>query len=156
RGGVWLVREVQKRWPDASIIVVTAGEERDALVQCMDAGASHYFLKPINFDEFHHALETTVRQHRAQKQREHYRRHLECKVRRQTHRLGQTFLSAIKSLVRLLEARDPYTSGHSLRVCALTMQLATALGLDQKTCERLSLAAKLHDIGKVGLPEAIL
>src|ERR1700688_4316005 len=49
RGGVWLVREIQKRWPQASVIVVTAGNEMDALAQCMDAGAHHYFLKPINF-----------------------------------------------------------------------------------------------------------
>src|SRR5438067_1804757 len=38
RGGVWLVREIQKRWPEASVIVVTAGHEIDALTQCMDAG----------------------------------------------------------------------------------------------------------------------
>jgi putative two-component system response regulator len=152
RGGVWLVREIQKRWPDASVIVVTAGQESDGLTKCMDAGAHHYFLKPINFDEFHHALKATLRHH----ERARYRRHLEGTVARQTHKLRHTFLCAIDSLVRLLEARDPYTSGHSLRVCALTMRLAEKLGLGEKACQSLSLAAKLHDIGKVGLPEFIL
>jgi response regulator RpfG family c-di-GMP phosphodiesterase len=156
RGGLWLVREIQKRWPDASVIVVTAGQETDAAAQCMDAGAQHYFLKPINFDEFHHALKATLRQHDRHHERERYREHLERTVSRQTRTLRRTFLSAIDSLVRILEARDPYTSGHSLRVCALSMRLADKLGLEEKARQRLSLAAKLHDIGKVGLPENIL
>src|SRR5437868_1118889 len=42
-GGVWLVREIFRRWPDASVIVVTAGHEADGLAQCMDAGAHHFF-----------------------------------------------------------------------------------------------------------------
>jgi putative two-component system response regulator len=156
RGGVWLVQEIQRRWPDASVIVVTAGHEIDALAQCMDAGAHHYFLKPINFDEFHHALETTLRQHYRENERQRYRQHLEWTVARQTRKLRQTFLAAIDSLVRLLEARDPYTSGHSLRVCKLTLRLAERLGLGEKARHQLSLAAKLHDIGKVALPETIL
>src|SRR5262249_25722667 len=57
RGGAWLVREVQRRWPAVSVIVVTAGYEADAVGQCLEAGAHHYFLKPINLDEFRHALE---------------------------------------------------------------------------------------------------
>ena len=156
RGGVWLVREIQKRWPNIAIIVVTAGHEIDAVAQCMDAGAHHYFLKPVNFDEFHHALEATLRSHHRQKEREHYRQHLERTVARQTHKLRRTFLSAIDSLVRLLEARDPYTSGHSLRVCSLASRLAQKIGLDDKARRQLTVAAKLHDIGKVGLPESIL
>ena len=156
RGGVWLVREIQKRWPSACVIVVTAAHESDALAQCMDAGAHHYFLKPINFDEFHHALDATLRQHHRHDERERYRHYLERTVVHQTRKLRKTFLSAIESLVRLLEARDPYTSGHSLRVDTLTVRLAKKLGLNPATRARLSIAAKLHDIGKVGLPEAIL
>lgn len=156
QGGVWLVREILKRWPQASVIVVTAGQEADGLAQCMDAGAHHFFHKPINFDEFHHALEATLRDQRRRQENESQRRGLERTVSRQTRRVRQTFLSAIDSLARLLEARDPYTSGHSLRVSALTTRLAARLGLDHRDRRRLALAAKLHDIGKVALPEAIL
>jgi response regulator RpfG family c-di-GMP phosphodiesterase len=155
-GGVWLVREIQRRWPEVAVIVITAGHEVDALAQCLDAGAHHYFLKPVNFDEFHHALEATLRTHRRQRERERYRRHLERTVARQTRRIRRTFLSAIDSLVRLLEARDPYTCGHSLRVSTYKQQMAKSIGLDDRMQKRLSLAAKLHDIGKVALPEAIL
>jgi response regulator RpfG family c-di-GMP phosphodiesterase len=157
RGGLWLLREVQRRWPEAAIIVVTAGElDADTVGECLRAGAHHYFLKPINLDEFRHALEATLRSYRRHRDRERQRRRLEHIVRRKADQLRQTFLSAIDSLVRTLEARDPYTSGHSLRVRSYSLRLADTIGLDSRQRRRLSLAAKLHDIGKVGVPEAIL
>jgi HD-GYP domain-containing protein (c-di-GMP phosphodiesterase class II) len=122
----------------------------------MEAGAHHYFLKPINLDEFRHALVTTTRNFQLQKEHKRYRRFLEKTVNRQTRRLRQTFLSAIDSLVRTLEARDPYTSGHSLRVRGYAVDLARLIGWEKLRLKQLSLAAKLHDIGKVGLPEGIL
>jgi putative two-component system response regulator len=156
RGGVWLVKEVQKRWPETSVIVVTAGQDADAVSECLSAGAHHYFLKPIKLDEFQHALASTLRSYRLERDHQLYRRHLEHKVQKRTRQLRNTFLSAINSLVRTLEARDPYTSGHSLRVRRYAMLLAERLGLSERQRNHINLAAKLHDIGKLGLPEAIL
>jgi response regulator RpfG family c-di-GMP phosphodiesterase len=156
RGGVWLVREIQRRWPEVSVIVVTAGQEENAVTECLHAGAHHYFLKPIKLDEFRHALEATLRTHRLQRQRELYRRYLERTVNRQTRKIRRTFMSAIDSLVFALEARDTYTKGHSLRVRRSVLCLAGALNLDPCRRKQLSLAAKLHDIGKVGVREEIL
>lgn len=156
RGGVWLIQEIQKRWPDISIIVITAGTDDDALAQCLVAGAHHYFLKPINFDEFHHALKSTLLSYQRRREKEKHRRSLQQSLNRQTRKLRRTFFSAIDCLVRTLEARDPYTSGHSLRVRDTALQLGRRLGLDARRLKRLSLAAKLHDIGKVGLAEGIL
>jgi response regulator RpfG family c-di-GMP phosphodiesterase len=156
RGGLWLVREVQRRWPNVAVIVVTAGQDDDAVGQCLSAGAQHYFLKPINLDEFRHALETNLRSFRVQRERDCYRRRLERTVRRRDRQLRRTFLSAINSLARAVEARDPYTSGHALRVRGYCLRLAEALGLDARRRKQLSLAARLHDIGKVGVPEAVL
>jgi len=156
RGGVWLVREIQRRWPEVSVIVLTGGHDTEAVRQCLSAGAHHYFLKPIQLDEFRHVLEVTSRTFRLQCAREEYRKRLEQTVRRRTRQVRSTFLAAINSLVRTLEARDPYTCGHSLRVRNYVLMLADALGWDGRQRRRLSLAARLHDIGKVGLPEAIL
>ncbi|HZT80037.1 MAG TPA: HD domain-containing phosphohydrolase [Gemmataceae bacterium] len=156
KGGVWLVREVRRRWPDAGIIVITAGHDTEAAVECLNAGADHYFLKPIKLDEFRHALEATRRTYELQRENERYRRYLERTVCEQMRRVRSTFLSAIDSLVRAMEERDPSTAGHSLRVRRYSLRLAKALALDRKQTKRLALAAKLHDIGKVGIPEAIL
>jgi HD-GYP domain-containing protein (c-di-GMP phosphodiesterase class II) len=105
---------------------------------------------------FRHALETTWRSFQDQQASEKQRRELEREVRRQTRRVRSTFLSAIDSLVLTLEKRDPYTAGHSRRVRLYSLRLASALGLDRRELRRLNLAAKLHDIGKVAVPEAIL
>ncbi len=156
RGGVWLVREIQRRWPDVAVIVITAGQDAEAVSECLNAGAHHYFLKPIQLDEFRHVLEVTCRSNQLQRERETYRLQLEQTVRRRSRQLRRTFLSAINSLVRALEARDPYTSGHSLRVRDYALGLAEALGWNGRQRRLLNLAAKLHDIGKVGVPEAIL
>ncbi|HTU21304.1 MAG TPA: HD-GYP domain-containing protein, partial [Gemmataceae bacterium] len=73
-----------------------------------------------------------------------------------TRRVRRTFLSAIASLVRTVEERDPYTAGHARRVRAYALQLADTLGLDGRRRRQVGLAAMLHDIGKVGIPDAIL
>jgi putative two-component system response regulator len=156
QGGVWLVQEIKKRWPQTAIIVVTVGAEDEALMQCMSAGVQHYFLKPVHIDEFHHALQSTWYSQLQRRNHHRQRRHLESIVHQQSHKFQRTFFSAITSLVRTLEARDAYTSGHSLRVRKYAVQLAHYIGLDEHSKKRLSLAAKLHDIGKVGLAEGIL
>ena len=156
QGGVWLVQEIKRRWPHTAIIVVTVGAEDDALMQCLSAGVRHYFLKPVHIDEYHHALQSTWYSQLMRRENHRQRKHLESEVHRQTHKFRRTFFSAITSLARTLEARDSYTSGHSLRVCKYATQLADYIGLDEPSKKRLSLAAKLHDIGKVGLAEGIL
>lgn len=59
-------------------------------------------------------------------------------------------------LVRALEERDEYTSGHSERVAALSVAIGTQLGLDERTLEKLKRGALLHDIGKIGIRDELL
>jgi len=156
RGGVWLVREIRRRWPQVGVIVLTAGCDQNAADECRLAGAHHYFFKPIKLDEFRHVLDTAAKTYRTELENQAYRKRLEHDVRRQTNRVRRTFLSAIDSLVRTMEERDAYTAGHSLRVRCYALRLADALGLGPRQRKLVSLAAKLHDIGKVGVPEAVL
>jgi response regulator RpfG family c-di-GMP phosphodiesterase len=156
RGGIWLIEEIRRRWPEMGIIVLTAGHDPEAVSHCLEAGADHYFFKPIKLDEFRHVLEVASRTYRLQRENRLYRRHLERQVRRQTRRVRRTFLSAIDSLARAMEERDPYTAGHARRVRSYALRLAEALGLEPRLQKLVSLAAKLHDIGKAGVPEAIL
>ena len=64
--------------------------------------------------------------------------------------------SIIQAFAAALEAKDTYTQGHSSRVAAYTVQIATAMGLPERRIRRLSDAAVLHDIGKIGVPDSIL
>jgi putative two-component system response regulator len=156
KGGVWLVREIRHRWPEVAVIVVTAGQDSDCAPACLQAGAHYYFLKPVNLDEFHHVLEMAHHNYDRERARARSRQRLERLVHRQTERSRFTFLSAIDSLVRAMEERDAYTAGHSARVRRYAVQLGRAVGLKTQQVKQLSLAARLHDIGKVGIPEAVL
>jgi putative nucleotidyltransferase with HDIG domain len=66
------------------------------------------------------------------------------------------FRSMLEALAKALEARDRYTSGHSERVTAYALALASAIGLDPVARETLRRGGRLHDIGKVGIPDGLL
>ena len=66
------------------------------------------------------------------------------------------YLGAIRALVAALDARDPYTAGHSERVSLLSIEIGQAMGLGQDDLDVLRLGALLHDIGKIGISDAIL
>ena len=66
------------------------------------------------------------------------------------------YLGAIRALAAALDARDPYTSGHSERVSALSVEIGRELGLPEHDVTTLRLGALLHDIGKIGVPDEVL
>ncbi len=66
------------------------------------------------------------------------------------------FRATLESFARAIDARDRYTAGHSERVTAYSLVLARSLGLSDEECETIRRAAMLHDVGKVGVPDAVL
>jgi hypothetical protein len=73
-----------------------------------------------------------------------------------TRRLEEAYLGMIRTLVLTLEARDSYTRGHSERVSQLVRQIGLELRLSPEEIQEIELAAKLHDISKIGIPDDIL
>ncbi len=70
--------------------------------------------------------------------------------------LQELFWDLVRAMVSMLDARNPYTRGHSERVTEFSVAIAQEMGLSEVDCERIRLSALLHDIGKVGIPDAIL
>ena len=70
--------------------------------------------------------------------------------------LEHTFLSTVEALANALEANDEYTSSHARWITDMALHVGGELGMDAKTLKRLELGALFHDIGKIGIPEAIL
>jgi putative nucleotidyltransferase with HDIG domain len=67
-----------------------------------------------------------------------------------------TYLGAVRALAAALDARDPYTAGHSERVSRFAVAMGEELKLDGEALETLRLGALLHDIGKIGVPDEVL
>ncbi len=83
-------------------------------------------------------------------------RKAEQKLQQSYQRLKKTMDAAIETMSKIIEAKDPYTSGHQNRVCQLAVPLAQELGLPEDKIEGIRIASLIHDIGKIGLPTEIL
>jgi putative nucleotidyltransferase with HDIG domain len=77
-------------------------------------------------------------------------------VRESARRLDEATEEFIESMAQAQDARDPYTAGHSERVSVNSTAIAKAMGLDAEQVELIRIGAKLHDIGKIGIPDAVL
>jgi len=87
---------------------------------------------------------------------EDYRRTLEQRVQEQARRIEELSLERLQALVHFLEEKDPYTSGHSVRVADYSARIGRQMGLSQAVMDTIALGAELHDIGKIGVSEAVL
>lgn len=73
-----------------------------------------------------------------------------------TEKLQRQHLATIKALTSAIDARDPYTMGHSARVGQLAVMLGRHLGIDEKNLAQIEIGGYLHDIGKIGIRDAVL
>lgn len=71
-------------------------------------------------------------------------------------KLEETFDETIEVLVAALDAKDPYTRLHSERVAAISESIAKRMGFDEQDVKRITYAARIHDIGKVAIPDSVL
>src|SRR5260370_6590377 len=70
--------------------------------------------------------------------------------------LDQAYVQFVETMAQALDARDPYTAGHSVRVAAYSYAIAREIGLPEEQAETIRIAGQLHDIGKIGIPDVIL
>ena len=84
------------------------------------------------------------------------RRQAEDALQQTLKSLRKAVSSTIQVIVSTLEARDPYTAGHQIRVADLTRAIATEMRLPQDTIESIRMAGSIHDIGKLSIPAEIL
>ena len=154
--GVGLLREVTARWPETAVIVVTAVAEVESAVACLQMGALDYVAKPFHLDEVRARVAQALDKRRLLQENRSYQHHLEERVEAQARRIEELFLEGVHALVHALEAKDGYTRGHSMRVSNYAVSIARALDLDKDLVDTIALGAELHDVGKIGVSEAVL
>ncbi|HWJ20708.1 MAG TPA: HD domain-containing phosphohydrolase [Gemmatimonadaceae bacterium] len=154
--GVELLREVRARYPDTAVVLITAVAEVETAVRCLAIGAMDYLTKPFHLEEVRARVSQAMEKRRLILDNRGYQEQLEQRVAGQARRLEALFLASIQSLADALEVKDPYTRGHSVRVSHYASVISRALGLDPRTIHQIELGGHVHDIGKIGVREAVL
>jgi len=138
------------------MIMVTASDDESLRAEALELGATDLLSKPLRSTELLPRVRNAllVKSHVAQLQ--NHSQELERQVRRRTAELLGSRTELIHCLARLAEYRDNETGRHVIRVGRYSGLLARQLGLDEELAELIEHAAPLHDIGKIGIPDAIL
>jgi response regulator RpfG family c-di-GMP phosphodiesterase len=154
--GLDLLKESVRRFPDTAGVVMSAYAELNTAVAALRLGAYDYVTKPFNFDALLITIENAIRKKSLEIEVQEYRNHLERKVREQTDLINSMYVRSVDALIKALEAKDLYTRGHSQRVTMYSVAIGRLLGLPDEELEDLRRASILHDLGKIGVREAVL
>lgn len=148
-------RETMKRiqenetWKNIPIIFLTADNNPETEKECLVLGAADFIVKPFV---------PMVMLSRVSRTLELYtlRNDLEKRLEEKTRLVEKVSLNSIMAIANTIDAKDAYTSGHSIRVAKCAEAIAARLGWDEDGIQNIHYIALLHDIGKIGVPDAIL
>jgi putative two-component system response regulator len=154
--GMEFLELIRKRDDEIAVIMLTALNDIDLSIRALKAGAYDYITKPFRLDDVLVSIEKALQKRALILENRDYQENLELKVREQSRKIQTSFIKTIESLARTLEARDPETRDHSLRVTEYSIRTAEEMGLPNQEVENIRVAAALHDIGKLGVRERVL
>ena len=138
------------------IVVVTSSEERDIKYQALESGATDFITKPIDPHECRVRCRNMLHLRLQQKiilSRSHF---LEQRVDDATKQIRAREQETLFRLAKAGEYRDEETGNHIIRMAKYSRLIAEELGLKSDHCDLIELAAPMHDIGKIGIPDHIL
>jgi response regulator RpfG family c-di-GMP phosphodiesterase len=163
KDGLWLLENFRARHPDTAVIMLTGYGDTEAAVDCLRRGAVDYLLKPPKLTDLIRSIERALAKRRIEIARKRYQKKLERKVRDRTTELrsalkdiANTYQNTLLALVAALDAREHETSDHSQRVVRYTSAIAEVMGIKGQELEEIGRGALLHDVGKIGVPDAVL
>lgn len=160
RSGIDLLRDIRRRHPDTAVVMITGVAEVRSAVECMQLGALDYLAKPLQIEEVRARVHNALERHRLALEnrylQESYQERLETQLRELSRRNKEMFLGQVQMAVRMLEKKDEYTRGHSDRVAEYAVRTAIQLGFTGAILEEIRLGGILHDIGKIGVRDAVL
>jgi response regulator RpfG family c-di-GMP phosphodiesterase len=161
--GLELIPRVRELSPDTLVIVVSGSQEIESAVEALRAGAFDYLVKPFDLEHIKFAVRRGLEHQRLRAAKRGYETYLERMIERRTEELDGALRSCenayrmtLKALVAALETRDSETHGHSERVVSFSLRLGQELKLNTEQMRSLEFGSLLHDIGKIGVPDAIL
>jgi putative two-component system response regulator len=156
--GLEILRQVRAERPftQLPVIILTAVEDRQVKATALELGATDFLTKPVDPMELVPRVRNAVSIKTYQDHLAYQARELKHQVQRRTAELAASRLEVIHCLGRAAEFRDNDTGMHVVRVGRYAAIIAQQLGFDDAETELLEHAAPLHDLGKIGIPDAIL
>jgi len=156
--GIEFVRRL-RNLPDYAhvpMVMVTVHDDRKVRYAALDAGITDFLTKPIDTRECLARCRNLLTLRRQQLALEDKGRLLEGMVHEATQEVRSREKETLFRLARAGEFRDEETGNHVIRMARYSRLIAESIGLDAQEAETIELAAPLHDIGKIGLPDQIL
>jgi response regulator RpfG family c-di-GMP phosphodiesterase len=161
--GVELVPQALEVDPDIAVMMLTAVNDAGTATEALASGAMDYLMKPVELKDLERAIERVLHRRALIVEQRHVERLIREEVASRTDELvaerravQEMSVAVIDALINAQEAKDVYLRGHSQRVADLAASIANALGLDDELVEDIRLAGRVHDVGKIGIREAVL
>jgi len=158
--GLDLLSEIKRMDPAKEVIIITAYANVQSAIEALRLGATDYITKPFDeYIEVVHRIEKSLEQWRMKKEMERLVADLyatnESLLKAQAN-TRSAYRETLMRLALIAEFRDSDTSRHLHRMALYSRKLAQAIGMDERYLEQIYDASPLHDIGKIGIPDAIL
>lgn len=141
---------------DLPIVVVTALGDMDVRYAALDAGAADFLTRPINHRECQSRCRNLLKMRLFQLQNKRHAEVLEQRVAEVSEDLQNRNMEMLQRLAVVAEKRDSETGQHLLRMARYSTLLAREAGFSEANVHVIGMAAPLHDIGKIGIPDEIL
>src|SRR5216110_196007 len=161
--GLEMIPHVKVASPDTVIVMISGMQTIESAINALRLGAFDYLMKPFDLRQAEAAVERALHHHELIVAKRRYENHLEELVDQRTAELDEAlgslenaYRSTLKALTAALETRDAETHGHSERVVTFSLRLGREYGLSAAEMKALEFGSLLHDIGKIGVPDAIL
>jgi PAS domain S-box-containing protein len=168
--GLALLETARTKYPWMSFLIATGVDNVRVGVDAMKQGADDYILKPFRLETVAVAVERALEKKRLELEVEAYRERLEDMVQERTEQLQaavksiqqtydeiqETYDETLKALGRALALRDNETIEHTERVSRYCLEIAKAANCTPEQVVQILRGSYLHDIGKIGIPDAIL
>jgi len=154
--GLDLLGKIKADFPEVPVLMLTASGQTDTAIKAMTAGACGYLIKPVQQEELLVQVIRGLEWRQLWLERRAYTESLEQKVLQQTRVIRQAHEETIHRLVTATMCRDEETGAHIVRTGLFSEVLARAADWSAAETERIRFAAPMHDIGKIGIPDAVL
>jgi putative two-component system response regulator len=161
--GAELVTKALEADPDLVIVVITEMDDATNAAICLQRGALDYLTKPVDLERVRVSIDRARRVRSTEIQSQEISEWLKHELvertnelERERQRLQQVNTATLEALLNALEAKYPDFVGHSMRVADLSATIAAELGLSDDEVEAVRAAGRLHDIGRVGIRDAVL